>query len=65
MTEIKCPVCRNGMEFREARNKRSGKPSIQLLCPVDPRHFRGFINDRDFVAQVIGHTETDLPGSHG
>ena len=65
MTEIQCPVCRDGMVFRPARGRRSGKPSIQLLCPVDARHFRGFINDQSFVEQVIGQIDPGLSPPHG
>lgn len=65
MNEIYCPVCGTGMELRKARGKRSGKPSLQLLCPDDARHFRGFINDRDFVDQVIRRADADLLTRHG
>jgi hypothetical protein len=28
-----------------------------LLCPRDGRHFRGFINDQDYVKRVLARLE--------
>jgi hypothetical protein len=28
-----------------------------LICPADGRHFRGFINDQDYVKQVLSKLE--------
>ena len=41
------------MTLRPAKGRKSGKPFIMLVCGVDGRHFRAFINDQDFVAKVL------------
>ena len=53
------------MEVLPAKSAKSGKPYIQLKCPVDARHFRGFIHDREFVEPVLlGHVASDdSPGN--
>lgn len=52
-TGAPCPVCGAGLRMKLARSKRTGKPSIALSCPVDGRHFRGFIADRDYVSKLL------------
>jgi hypothetical protein len=32
-----------------------------LLCSNDPRHFRGFVNDRNFVDSVLARLEGQTP----
>ena len=51
--EIPCLVCHGPLSLRLARGRKSGKPSIMLICPTDGRHFRGFISDRAYVGQVL------------
>ena len=51
---ILCPLCRQPLVFSMARGRKTGKPSVALKCPQDGRHFRGFINDQEFVARVMG-----------
>ena len=51
----KCPVCRQPMEVLPSKNVKSGKLFIQLKCLVDARHFRGFIHDREFIAENFSH----------
>ncbi len=55
MTEIGCPVCGAAMRLSTARSRRAKNPKtfLMLTCPVDGRHFRGFINDRDFVSRMM------------
>lgn len=63
-TSIKCPICGTLMEVLPSKSTKSGKPYIQLKCPVDARHFRGFIHDREFVeAALLGHGAPN--NSHG
>lgn len=56
MSEIRsaapCPVCGEALDVRLAQGRKSGKPFIALVCPVDGRHFRGFIADRGYLDQV-------------
>ena len=55
MNSIGCPVCRTPMELSPAKSRKAKKPKtfLMLVCPEDGRHFRGFINDKSFVSQVV------------
>ena len=55
-TGVPCPLCGQGLRIKLARSKK-GKPSNALSCPVDGRHFRGFITDRDYVARFVDQLE--------
>ena len=55
--QVPCPVCGTPLALRLARGRKSGKPFVMLLCSVDGRHFRGFINDREFVSGVLSRLE--------
>ena len=57
---ISCLVCNGPLELRVAHGRKSNKPFLLLICPVDGRHFRGFIADREYVAGVIRNAESDL-----
>ncbi len=61
--EIPCLVCRKSLALRLARGRKSGKPFIMLICPVDGRHFRGFITDRTYVREVLALLEDQTPAS--
>ena len=63
--EIPCLVCRKPLAVRLARGRKSGKPSIMLICPTDGRHFRGFISDRAYVGQVLAILEEQTTPSEG
>ena len=56
-----CLVCEEPLELRPAQGRRSGKPFLMLVCPRDGRHFRGFINDKEFVAGVMSRLESHTP----
>jgi hypothetical protein len=43
-----------------AQGRRSKKPFIMLLCPQDGRHFRAFINDKEYVSEVLNKLEQVL-----
>ena len=67
-----CPVCRQPLDLRIARGRKSGKTFLMLVCARDGRHFRGFINDRTYVDGVLsrleGHTslkELDVDQEEG
>ena len=52
-----CPVCRQALSVELAHGRKSGKAFVMLRCPLDGRHFRGFISDRDFVSGVLARLE--------
>ncbi len=54
MKQIACPVCGDPVAVRPAQGRKSHKSFIMLVCSRDGRHFRGFINDQEFVARVTG-----------
>ena len=53
MKTINCPVCSEPISVRPARGRSSNKPFIMLVCPKDGRHFRAFITEQKFVAEVL------------
>ena len=57
MNQAPCPVCSVPLTVRLARGRKSGKPFVMLLCAQDGRHFRAFINDQQYVAQVLERVE--------
>ena len=57
MNQAPCPVCTLPLRVRLARGRKSGKTFVMLLCAQDGRHFRAFISDQDYVAQVIQRVE--------
>jgi hypothetical protein len=60
---VPCLVCGIPLMLRLARGRKSGKPFLMLICPVDGRHFRGFITQRDYVAGVLARLEGHTPDS--
>ena len=60
---IPCIVCGSGLTLRTARGRKSGKPFLMLVCPADGRHFRGFINNQEYVRQVLARLEGPAPSS--
>lgn len=55
-TGIRCPVCMELLRVSITKSARD-KAALMLVCPRDGRHFRGFVNDRAFVAQAIATLE--------
>ena len=49
---IPCLVCKGPLDLRVTQGK-SGKAGLMWVCPVDGRHFRGFIKDREYVDRVL------------
>jgi hypothetical protein len=66
-TAVACLICQQPLLMRLAKGRKSGKVFVMLLCSVDARHFRGFINDRAYVDSVLarleGHTVSLVSGS--
>ena len=57
---IPCLVCKEHLTVRLARGRKSGKPFVMMICPKDGRHFRAFINDQEYVSQVLKRVEEQL-----
>ena len=57
LSSVPCPVCSAPIDSRPAKGRKSGKPSIMMVCPANGRHFRGFITDREYVASVFARVE--------
>jgi hypothetical protein len=53
----RCPICNESLLIRLARGRKSGKAFVMLVCAIDGRHFRGFINHQSYVKQVIENIE--------
>ena len=51
-----CPVCQASMNLKPCRGK-TGKSSLMFICPKNGRHFRAFIADQTYVADVLAHLE--------
>jgi hypothetical protein len=62
-TPIPCLICQQPLTMRLARGRKSGKPFLMLICQVDGRHFRGFINDQTYVQRVLARLEGHTPSS--
>ena len=60
-TSVPCLICQQPLTLRLARGRKSGKPFLMLICQVDGRHFRGFINDQQYVRQVLTRLEGQTP----
>ena len=54
---IPCLVCSEPLTIRLATGRKSQKTFLMLVCGRDGRHFRGFINDRDYVDKVLARLE--------
>ena len=51
-SEAICIVCKEGLQIKPARGRKSGKPFLMFVCPVDGRHFRGFITDQEYLKRL-------------
>jgi len=60
-SSVPCLICQQPLTLRLAKGRKSGKPFLMLVCPQDGRHFRGFINDQDYVRQVLARLEGHAP----
>jgi len=52
-----CMLCGVSLSIRPSRGRKSGKPFILVICPVDGKHFRAFIADQHYVEQVMDRVE--------
>jgi len=54
---VPCVVCQRPLDIRLTKGRKSGKPSIMLICPENGRHFRAFVTDQNYVHQVLERIE--------
>ncbi len=54
---VPCLVCHSALDVRLAKGRKSQKPFLMLICPIDDRHFRGFISDKEFISKALGRLE--------
>ena len=47
-----CLICGRVLKVSLTTSKK-GRYAVALACPADGRHFRGFVNHRPFVVQVM------------
>ena len=61
---IPCLVCGSSLDVRVAKSRRAKNPKLflMLVCPRDGRHFRGFVQDREYVDGVL-HRLSRVSGS--
>ena len=61
---IGCPVCATPLKLSPAKSRKAKKPKLFLMlaCPMDGRHFRGFINDKEFVQRFVGAANSAVSG---
>ncbi len=52
-----CPVCGKALAVQLARGRKSGQPFVMLKCSREARHYRAFINDKAYVAEVLERLE--------
>ena len=54
---LSCHLCGNDLDVRLARGRKSGKPFVLMVCPVDGRHMRAFVGDADYVRNLMDQVE--------
>ena len=52
-TETPCPLCGDKLRMWITTSK-AGRHAVGLRCPTDGRHFKAFINDREYVTATVG-----------
>ena len=52
-----CPVCQRTLRFKLTRSKKRDAVSVMFYCAL-PRHFRGFVNDQNYVRAIMDRLET-------
>ena len=60
-----CLVCGEALDLRKTQGRRSRKPSLMFVCPVDGRHFRGFVTYAPFVDGVLARLKEHKASSDG
>jgi hypothetical protein len=62
---VPCLICSTPLTLRLARRRKSGKPFLMLICPIDGRHFRAFVTDKAYVSAVLARLEGQTPDYEG
>ena len=57
VAQLTCPVCKVQLDIRPGEGRKSHKLCIVIVCPVNGKHFRGFIMGQDYVGEVFGHLD--------
>ena len=50
---LNCHICQTSLKVNLCFGRKSGKPGVSLSCPVDGRHLRAFVTDKEYVQGVI------------
>ena len=50
---LPCPLCGADLTVAPCRPSKAGKNSLHIRCPVDARHFRGFIAHQPLVNELL------------
>ncbi len=62
-TLLPCPICGTDLEVKPCRPSKRGKNSLNVHCPVDGRHLRGFIAHQPLVDDLLrGLKDNSSPG---
>jgi hypothetical protein len=51
MSEVNCPVCNGAVSLEAGMTKKKNKPCLMFVCARSGSHFRGFINDQEFISR--------------
>lgn len=54
---LNCPVCGGVVALKLAHGKRTAKVFVMMMCPVNGKHLRAFISDKEFVDSVLANLE--------
>lgn len=57
---MRCPVCGAELGSIFTKSQRSNRQAVMLMCPVDARHFRGFVNDPKWVSEAVACGDPEL-----
>lgn len=50
---LNCHICQSSLKVKLCYGRKSGKPGVSLSCPVDGRHLRAFVTDKEYVQGVM------------
>ena len=50
---LNCHICQTSLKVKLCFGRKSGKPGVSLSCPVDGRHLRAFVTDKEYVQGVM------------
>ena len=56
-TPPSCFLCGAALAVKLTQSK-TGRVAVAMACSRDGRHWRSFVNDHDYVAQVVARLES-------